>query len=167
MSEIKELSLSKPSPHELTKESKLLFNNMPSPLFCRLRLFARDFDIPIAGVILNLLIDQWARTAAKAKVNGGVAIRQLPEFAQETLEDGTKRLVTGEVLFRYLVGFYEGEIKQNLPKHEPTRQMEFSIFQAEYLIKIARAPRPSQYWTLWDMPSPRRLIGEKSRKCPG
>jgi len=167
MNGTRELSLSNSLSRELTQKAKLLFNNMPSPLLYRLNLFAKGLGIPISDVILNLLIDQWARTAARAKVNGGAAIRQLPEFAQETLEDGTKRLVTGVVLFKYLVKFYEGEIKQNPPKHELAQQMEFSIFRAEYLIKIARAPRPSQYWTLWDMPSPRRLIGEKSRKCPG
>jgi len=135
------LSLDKPMSTELTQEAKLVFKTMPSPLVCRLKLFSKALDVPISTVAQNLLIDQWARTAARAKASGGVAIRPLPEFATETLEDGTQRLITGQRLFRYLVGFYEQEIRQASPR-------VFKTVQTEYLVQISRTTHPSQYWRL-------------------
>ena len=108
---------------ELMEQGKMLFSQIDPSLLSRLRIFSEGLEIPMWLVIQNLLIDQWARTAARAKVEGGFVHRLLPEFAEETLEDGTERLVTGEALFRSLVDWYEQELEQPLQDQELARHM--------------------------------------------
>jgi len=101
--------LTKPLSPELEQEARAVFENMPSPLFCRLKFFAEGLGLPLWQVIHNLLIDQWARRAAEAKVRGGYNPRPLFEFQSRGCPSN---LLTGELLFRNLVQQYESELKR-------------------------------------------------------
>ena len=109
--------------NKLIEQGKRLFFQMDSSLLNRIQIFSEGLGIEPWLVIQNLLIDQWARTAAKAKVEGGFVRRLLPEFAKEVLEDGTEKVVTGEPLFSSLVQWYEQELKQPLQDQELAKRM--------------------------------------------
>ena len=76
----------------------------------RIMLFSEGLNIPVSDVIQNLLIDQWARTAAEASVAGGVLPRTLPEFTWEVSDDGSRKVITGEPLFKHLVAHHKQEL---------------------------------------------------------
>lgn len=109
--------------NELREQGMMVFSKMPDGLLHRLKWFSEALEIPVWQVVHNLLIDQWARTAARAEVEGGFVHRLLPEFAKETLGDGTEGLVTGEALFKALVDFYVNEEKLKTQDEELEKRM--------------------------------------------
>lgn len=108
---------------ELEKDGKLVFAKMPNSLVYRLKWFAESEGIPVWQVVHNLLIREWAMSAAQAKAAGGYKPRPLSEF-QRRMDD---ILLTGEVLFINLVEQYTKDLQQEEALHRwegPTEAMK-------------------------------------------
>lgn len=107
---------------EMKQQGELFFKNMPEGLLLRLQYFAENLDIPLWQVAHNLLIDQYARTAVPSRRAKRIVPRAFLEF-----QGVNNELVTGERLFRNLLGYYAleaEETEKRLRSEGPIKEMK-------------------------------------------
>jgi hypothetical protein len=91
----------------LVSEGLNLMANIDASLLVRIRFFADGLGIEPWLVIQNILISEWARNAARIKVNGHDPARLLLEFSRDVYLDGTEKVKTGDDLFNTLFEIYK------------------------------------------------------------
>jgi len=92
-----------------------LMLKMDSVLRLRMIRYAERLGIPLWLVIQNILISDFARSAALARVKGPGAPQLHLEFIKDESPDGKQITRTGDDLFQFLLEIYEQELK---PKPE-------------------------------------------------
>jgi len=86
-----------------------ILSKMDTNVLVRIKYFADELKMPSYLVVQNIIIDHWARQAARILVEGASPHRMLPEFPKE-VSDGKENVVTGEALFNSLVETYKREL---------------------------------------------------------
>ena len=109
-----------------------ILSKMDTNVLVRIKYFADELKIPSYLVVQNIIIDHWARQAARILVEGANPHRMLPEFPKEVFDNGTEQVVTGEPLFNSLVETYKRElIEQN--KRVAELEKAYNHILAKYL----------------------------------